>query len=93
MSWPTHARPDDKAKLRDAFKYDRPLYDRMINPYRETQERKQEQKTAWREKNMSRAEKQERADAQKAADAKHKDAMEAVREFNDAGQRKNLGRG
>jgi hypothetical protein len=43
----------------------RPLYDRMINPYRETQERKQEQ--------------QERADAQKAADAKHKDTMEAVR--------------
>jgi hypothetical protein len=55
----------------------RPLYDRMINPYRETQERKQEQKTAWREKN--RRKKQERADAQKAADAKHKDTMEAVR--------------
>jgi len=33
---------------------------------------------------MNRAEKQERASAQKAGDAKHEDAMEAVREFNEA---------
>jgi hypothetical protein len=49
-------RPDDKASLRDAFKFDRPLFDRAINPYRETQERKREKANNWRAENMSRAE-------------------------------------
>ena len=57
----------------------------MINPYRETQERKQEQKTAWREKNRrkSRSEPMLKRPLMRST----KDTMEAVREFNEAGQR------
>jgi hypothetical protein len=47
-----------------------------------------EKKAAWAEKHMDREEKRARAEDKQAADAKHKDAMEAVREFIEARAKK-----